>query len=122
MELVIFNLPEFAFLDGQCHDGDTLKDRDVVMHIRSASIVEFFDEGEINLNENVVCTNFVYKDVFGVEEKKICVLHYSQTLDNEFDIKEHILKPAIEWFKKYLDWQDVVIITEETVKLTAANN
>ena len=122
MKLMIFNLPDFAFLDGNCHDGDTLKDRDVVLHIRSASVVEFFEDGKINLNDNVIHTDFDYKNIFGITEKKVCALHYSQTLSEPFDIKEHILKPAIEWFKKYSDWEDGQIVTEDIINYAAENN
>jgi len=99
MKLINLTLPEFAFLDGQCHEGNTLEHRDVVIHIRSAAIVEFLDEKNVNLNDNAISVNFVHKNLLEVEEHKVCVLHYCTQLENKFDIITHVIKPAIEWYK-----------------------
>lgn len=39
-QLINFALPEFAFLDGNSHEGNTLEGRTVIQHIRSYTIME----------------------------------------------------------------------------------
>lgn len=51
-------LPEFAFIEGSGHEkgGDPLYGRNVIMHIRSASIIEIFGRKDVALNpENACC-------------------------------------------------------------------
>lgn len=40
---VELTLPAILFLDGQCHLGDTIKGRTLLLHVRTASIVEIFE-------------------------------------------------------------------------------
>jgi hypothetical protein len=122
MKLINLKLPEFAFLDGQCHEGDNLEDRDVVIHIRTASIVEFRATKELHLNDDVVFVPFIYKNQLGIEERITCALHYSQALENEADIINMIIRPAIKWYCDYLDWEDKNIINDEIAVFVAENN
>lgn len=44
-------LPAFAFLEDSGHDGNTLEGRNVIMHIRSASVVEILERDKCGLKE-----------------------------------------------------------------------
>jgi hypothetical protein len=116
-----FRLPEWAFLDADILGDDTLEDRTVVLHVRSASVIEMFAEDEmIELNPEVMSYKFEYKDDFGVTEKHTAVLHFCQTLDTKKDqrmIIEQILRPTAEWYCRYLQWEDRNIIEGEISQL-----
>jgi hypothetical protein len=108
---VEYNLPEWAFLDAQCHEGDPLNDRDVIMHIRSASVIEIIcmDLTAFTPREGALVYKFKYVSKLGVPEHYLAVLHYCKTLDEKADremIKEAILKPCAKWYCDYLLWED----------------
>lgn len=69
-KIVNLTLPEFAFLDANVCDRGELFDRDVILHIRSASIIEFFDRDDVVLNDNLLTYKFKYTNRLGAEEKK----------------------------------------------------
>lgn len=101
-------LPAFAFVESSGHDGDTLAGRNVILHVRSASVVEVFERDKVSLNPEALSFNFVNNNSFGVKERLTIVLHYSATLDTadrEMIINE-ILIPAARWFCDYCDWED----------------
>lgn len=102
-------LPAFAFVEGSGHEENILEGRNVILHIRSASIVEVLERDKCHLNEDVIKKNFTYTNRYGIEEKMVVVLHYCGTLDAKADagmIKEHVLKPAARWYCDYCDWED----------------
>lgn len=112
---VELNLPEFAFLEGSGHEHDVLEGRNVIMHVRSASVIEMLERGKCCLKEGVVKTNFTYTNRYGIEEKMVAVLHFCATLDAVIDaemIKEEVLKPAARWYCDYCDWEDKMIEEE----------
>ena len=112
---VELNLPAFAFLDGSGHEENILEGRNVIMHVRSASIIEILDRGMCCLKPGVVKKNFTYTNRYGEEEKMVAVLHYCGTLDAAVDtemIKEEVLKPAVVWYCDYCDWEDRMIEEE----------
>lgn len=101
-------LPAFAFVESSGHDGDTLAGRNVILHVRSASVVEVFERDKVSLNPEALSFNFVNNNSFGVKERLTIVLHYSATLDaadREMIINE-ILIPAARWYCDYCDWED----------------
>ena len=116
MKLRNLTLPEFAFLESWEGDSE-LDDRYVILHIRSASIVEIIEEDKLMaFNEGVLSYEFTYSSVLGVEERFVAGLHYCATLDPQADrgmIVESILKPTAEWFCRYLDWEDGNILLDK---------
>ena len=114
-----YSLPEWAFLDACSHAGNELKRRTVILHIRSATVIEDFIEGEINLNPDAITHRFIYMNNFKIIENHIFALHYSATLkSNEPSIKEHVFMPAEQWYKEYLKWEDDKIAMDKILKLT----
>ena len=106
---VNLTLPAFAFVEGSEHEENILKGRNVILHIRSASIVEVLERDKCHLNDDVIKKNFTYTNRYGIEEKMVVALHYCGTLDAKADagmIKEEVLKPAAKWYCDYCDWED----------------
>lgn len=104
-------LPEFAFIEGSWHekDGDPLQGRIVILHVRSAAVIEIFDREDVVLNDNVLTYKFSYTNNFGIKEPMVAALHYCATLDVKADsafIKEEIMKPAAQWYCDYCGWED----------------
>jgi hypothetical protein len=113
-----YTLPEFCFLDGNSHKGDSLENRTVIQHIRSYTILEavaldeidFFDFGKRKTYK------FDYINRFGIVEKHIFVLHFSMTSEDDYILID-IFKKCEEWYKKYLDWEDEGIRNTSIAKL-----
>lgn len=108
-------LPEFAFVESSGHDGDILSNRNVILHVRSASIIEIFEEENFFPREGVITLRFFNVNQLGVKEYYIAALHYCATLDDKNDrqaILERIVTPAAQWFCAYCDWEDSNIIQE----------
>lgn len=110
-------LPEFAFVEGSWHEkgGDPLEGRIVILHVRSASVIEIFDREDVALNDNVLTYKFSYSNSLGIKEPMIAALHYCATLDSKADrefIKAEIMKPAAQWYCDYCAWEDDNIIKE----------
>lgn len=102
-------LPEWAFLDA--HDGkiDHLKGRTVILHIRSASVIEIFNREDVVLNEEVLSYKFGYTNFAGVKERMTAILHYCTTLNKDIDqlmIIDEILKPCAMWYCEYCARED----------------
>lgn len=110
MKKVELTLPEWAFLDTLSHEGNPLDGRDVIMHIRSSSVLEVFDEDKVSLIPEAKSFKFKHRNKLGLIERKIVVVHY--TFDP--DIIDEIMKKAAKWYCDYLDWIDSGI-SEESV-------
>lgn len=111
MRNISLTLPEFAFVEGSGHEkgGDPLYGRNVILHTRSASVVEVFLKDDVVLNDDILSLNFSNANSLGIKEKLIIALHYSATLDKSIDrdmIIEDVLKPAAIWYCGYCDWED----------------
>jgi hypothetical protein len=108
MKKTEFALPAFAFIESSGHDGDTLAGRNVILHVRSASVVEIFESDDVTLNPGVVSFDFINNNSFSVKERLTIALHYSATLDSRDKelIKNEVLIPAARWFCDYCDWED----------------
>ena len=105
-------LPEFAFLDGHTHQGETLKARTVILHIRSASVIEVFsDEDIVMLADHVPKQTFRYINLFNVAEEHTFAIHYSFA---DVDDIPDILSTAARWYFDYLRWEDHGIISDST--------
>lgn len=78
-------LPEFAFVEGW-GDHDILNGRNVVLHTRTASVIEMLpEENTLALRADVLTYKFDYINAYGVIEHFIAVLHYCATLDKDID-------------------------------------
>lgn len=107
MKQLNFTLPEFAFLD-----GDELRGRNVILHVRTASVIEMIeDTGNVFLNDETRCIEFVYHDKYGVPEEMICALHHAPLLD-DIDEIEDMMNRAIEFYKNACNKLDSNISSE----------
>ena len=110
-----FTLPEWAFLDADNQTGNALKGRDVLLHVRTHTILEFFavDDNMPRFAEGVKRMQFVYTNQYGLEENYIVAVHYSLT---EFADQVEVIDKAIAFFKEWMTWMDGTIEIEETSK------
>lgn len=117
MKLINLTLPEFAFVDGSDHEKkNILADRIVILHIRSASVIEFFDVDNVFITEGSFTYNFSYINRFGSKESMVAILHYCATLDKDADrdmIIKEIMQPAVKWYCDYCTWEDENIVRNE---------
>ena len=114
--MIDLTLPPFAWVSSGGHDGSNLDSRNVILHIRSMSIIEIFHYDDVVLNEEVLSYKFGYINRYGVKEKMIAALHHCSVLDPVADremIIEEIIKPAVDWYRDYCDWEDENIDNEE---------
>ena len=103
-------LPEFAFVEGSGHESpDLLRGRNVILHIRSVSILEVFDRDKFFPNPDVLTHTFINTNGLGIKEYMVIALHYSALLDKEADretLLNEVLRPAARWYCDYCDWED----------------
>ena len=113
-------LPEFAFVEGSWHEKpNVLKRRNVILHVRSASVLEVFERDKVLLLENALTYSFGYVNKYGIKEKMVIALHYSATLDKDADrqaLIEKVLKPAAMWYCDYCTWEDGRKMNSDNVK------
>ena len=115
-KVINVSLPAFAFVESSGHDGDLLKDRNVILHVRTASVVEVFPEESFFPVEGTITFRFKNINTLGADEYYVAALHYSATLDALIDKKEiidRVLLPAARWFCDYCDWEDQNIINDK---------
>lgn len=116
-KLVNLSLPEFAFVEGSEHEKkNILAERIVILHIRSASVIEILDRDNAFLTEGTLTYNFSFINSFGVKEPMVAALHYSTTLDKDADretIINMVMKPASQWYCDYAKWEDENIARKE---------
>lgn len=119
-QIIDLTLPEYAFLYGGGHEkgGDPLEYRNVVLHVPSATIIEFFKDDEFFPDtERYICMlKFTYTDNFGVAENHIAAIHYCATSDDGDELLE-ILKGATDYYCKYLKWEDENLMNEASFLL-----
>lgn len=117
-KLVNLSLPEWAWLSGGDHErgGDQLEERTVVYHVRSATVIEFFEAENFIPNGNVRSYTFNFTNSFREKERHIAVIHYSAACDDP-DTLDKILKAAAEWYCDYLTWEDRNIMGGELASM-----
>lgn len=65
-EVKELKLPEFAFLSSD-GENDILRERTVVLHTKTASIIEIFDESEmIVFKPNIVTLDYTFENISGI--------------------------------------------------------
>ncbi|WP_315387773.1 hypothetical protein [Hoylesella shahii] len=114
-QLIQLTLPEFAFLSDDLN-GE-LRGRNVIIHIRTMTIIEIIERENVLLYEpNVLYHKFEYKNIFGETEKLVAMLHvcttFDKILDKEF-IKQDIIKPACEYYMKFATMADAEMLEDE---------
>lgn len=119
-KMIELTLPEFAFVEGY-RDDDELKGRNVILHTRTASVLEVFEAQDAFLNEDTLSILFSRYNQFiqaitdkTTEEKFVIALHCSATLDKDNDrdyIIKNVMKPAAMWYCDYCKYIDE--LTEE---------
>ena len=115
-KVINVTLPAFAFVESSGHDGDLLQGRTVILHVRSASVIEIFEEENFFPKEGVITLRFFNRNHLGEKEYYIAALHYCATLDEKYDKKailEQIVAPAAQWYCDYCDWEDKNILENE---------
>lgn len=115
MKMIDLALPPFAWVSSGGHDGSNLDERNVILHIRSMSVIEIFQYDDVVLNEDVLSYKFGYINLYGVKEKRIAALHHCSVFDPVADMEmiiEEIIKPAVDWYRDYCDWEDENIANE----------
>ena len=112
-KLIQLDLPAFAFVEGSWHEdgGDPLQGRTVILHVRSASVVEVLPKESFFGGEpNVLRYDFThFNEQMWIGEDYVMLLHYSATLDKVIDkqmLIDKVMKPASAWFCAYCDWED----------------
>ena len=116
MEKTNLTLPEWAFLDADNHTGNALKGRDVLLHIRTFTMIEFLriDDNMPQLNPRTKRMQLVYMNKYGLEENYIAAVHYSLL---EFTDQVDVLDSAILFFKEWMTWMDKTIEVEDNSKI-----
>lgn len=115
-----FTLPEFAFLDGNSHEGDTLEGRTILQHIRTYTIIEVFALEEYKrLHLDCQTFEFHYTNHFGIDELHVFGVHFTLA---ELDDMPEIFEKCKEWYCDYLTWEDTNIITDEDEKHKSLHN
>lgn len=108
-------MPEWAWLSGGEHErgGDPLEDRSVVMHVRTATVIEIFEENNFVPAAGALTYNFTHRSKsFNTDEHFVAVLHFSTTLTDEDDLLA-VMERATRWYCDYCDWEDQNIATDE---------
>lgn len=118
VKITNLSLPEWAWVSGGDHEpsGDPLEGRNVVLHVRSATVIELLEEDSFMPAPGVKTFKFTYRNFAGVNERHIAVLHYSAACDDA-EILEEILESAAEWYCDYMKWEDNNIATSEIAPL-----
>lgn len=114
-QLIQLTLPEFAFLSDDLN-GE-LRGRNVIIHIRTMTIIEIIERENVLLYEpNVLYHKFDYENMFGETEKLVAMLHVCTTFDKILDkeyIKQNIIKPACEFYMKFATMADNEMLEDE---------
>jgi hypothetical protein len=114
MIMMNYTLPEFVFLDGNCHLGNTLKSRDVMMHVRSGTVLEIIAlETIIDSDFKAKTHKFEYTGPTGLKEQHLFALHFTMSEDDELP---EIFERCRKWYCNYLHWEDQNILTDEAAK------
>lgn len=107
-------LPAFAFVAGSDHErSNPIADRDLVLHIPTGTLIEFFDQTDEIRQQDLVQRlyhNFRYRNLHHDIEHMCAVVHSSPTLSIREDaelIRQEIIIPACKWYGAYCDWYDL---------------
>lgn len=121
--LIQLTLPEFTFVEGSGHEvgGNPTMGRNIILHTRSASVLEIIAKKDLyGIEPNVLKYEFTHlNEEFLVGEDFVILLHYCATMDKDLDrqsIIDNVMIPASKWFSDYCDWEDENIANERFSK------
>ena len=107
-ELIPLTLPEFGFVSDDL--SGELRGRNVIIHIRSMSIIEILEREDVYYYEpDVLYHKFDYENMFGETECLVALLHVCTTFDKEIDrgyIVDNLIKPASVFYMKFATMAD----------------
>lgn len=108
IQISTLELPEWSFLGPVDGDGDSerLVSRDVMIHTRTATVMEFFEADKFAPAPRVRCEYFTHHNTLGIDERHVCVLHYSATLEYHGDDVLTVMQAAIEEYCEWMDYED----------------
>ena len=110
--MIELTYPKFCFLDDDCHQGNILRNRNVVLHIPTMTIIEFLHTAtykKLHIDESYIRAKFVYNGVAG-EEEIIAVVY--KTEDEDVKDIEEVVTSSVKWYTDYLTWEDKNIIED----------
>lgn len=108
-KMIELTLPPFAMLRGY-GDENELQGREVILHVRSASVIEVFMKGNAFLSEDVITYSFTMSvpRITNPSEMAtatfVLALHHSPLLDvvaDRYMIIEEIMKPTAKYYHDY---------------------
>src|SRR4051812_21689628 len=109
-KLIDYTLPEFVFLDANCHTGNALDGRTVMQHVRSATILEVVALDELLAHSFTQPTyEFEYENKVGIIERHMFVVHFSLMVElGEPDEggMHQVFQTCEKWYCDYLAWED----------------
>lgn len=112
MKSIKYTLPEWSFLVGNSHDGDILKDRTVLLHFPSYTILEVVPLDEVKeFNFKGPTYQFTKTGKYSQPEKYLFYIHC--TLSHDLD---KIFEESSVWYCEYLEWAEKNTIIEEKSK------
>lgn len=109
-----YTLPEWVFLDGKSHQGNTLKNRTVILHTRSATVIEVICHHGIIAHSEFTGVQHEYIHTYknGIEVKYTFVAHYSAytiledsnelPIELEKEVKKILLHCSI-WYRSFIN-------------------
>lgn len=103
-KLIDLTLPEWGFIS-EGGTPDPWQGRDVLLHVRSMTVFEFFPDGDVVLNGGVPSMRFDrVNTATGEREKWVCSVHLSAVLDirEDREMLGSITGKAVGFFKEYL--------------------
>lgn len=95
-------LPEFALLDDFSPDNEELKDRFIILHIPTLSIVEIINRKstQLYLKDGTIKYNFKYINLLNLEEK-FCALLYKSAYFSTWSKQEfidNVMRPVAKFY------------------------
>jgi|SRR5574344_550529 hypothetical protein len=102
-ELIELTLPPIVFLNGDNGNEDTLSGRVVLLHVRTASVVEIFESDKAFLAHDVSTFNFHYKD--SIYKSYVAAAHYVNAKDRGYDkdLAFHVFMDCAIFYVEYLE-------------------
>lgn len=110
-KIIVLTLPDYAFVNifQEKKRNFPEKERVIILHTYSGSVIEIFDRKEVWLNNEVLKCKFSYINPQGKKKRLIAGLHTRKTLDewvNKDLLKKAIIIPALKWYCNYCTWKD----------------
>lgn len=112
---MITKLPEFAFLHGY-GENDELYPRNVILHIKTRTILEIFEEDykDFEDEDDLTLEFSINHHINGKRNrnKYVMVLHSSPFFDKKREedyLLNEIMLPAFRWFSDYCNFMDNLI-------------